>query len=736
MYSFDWDNDTGGYVLSTRTGRFVANEIRPVFAEELILTGLSKNFCFDPEEKRPYMWAQKNTYIYHGEKIAQLNSTQYGKPLDITCFFDGILTLSPVDVDRMVLKNLGIMRALIDDTKRRIKELFDSDINRCDKAYIAFSGGKDSMVLLHLCDDVLPMDVPVIFSDTDMELPDTYSIWEKVIQLFPNRSFIRAKAETSAISNWTLFGPPSRTIRWCCSVHKSTPALIELKKLVGKSSIRVMAFVGVRGEESISRSFYEDSSDGVKNASQMNRMPIIEWGAHELWLYIFQNRILINEAYRKGLPRVGCVMCPESSDKYVWFVDNAYPGLVDKYASVILKTGNKVFRNEEEKREYIALQGWQARKSGITLNETITAPIESSDGLRMKFKSSFFDEESIFTWIKPLGNVTKSSDSVGYKLQIPRMLDEGIPFSFNGSLSGGGSFEIEFRSEEERLHFIPLVRTLLRKASACVACRSCEAECIHGAISCIRGRIVIDEERCVHCKQCYENIDMGCWRFKSMYKSENEQKNQITSINRYNNFGLREKDQYLWVSTLVEMGDTFFPWNENHPLGKKMVEAASAWFQQSELISSKSRKPTKLVELFERNGGDSSIGWEFIWIALSNNSIIVKWLITHMDIDVSYSSDRIADMLRADYPELSDATIRGGLAALKDMVSKSPIGGENGFIQYEIKGKSIISMKRIAKRVHPLSLLYGMYLAARLSDSSTFTVTGLMDADINSSYIS
>ena len=154
----------------------------------------------------------------------------------------------------------------------------EADIDRCDKVYIAFSGGKDSVALLHLCNEVLPHDVPVIFSDTDMELPDTYEIWDEVQKNYPKRTFIRAKANTKALDNWSLFGPPSRTIRWCCSVHKSTPALNQLKKMLGKSSVRVMAFVGVRGEESISRSFYEDSSNGVKNASQMNRMlRLLRW---------------------------------------------------------------------------------------------------------------------------------------------------------------------------------------------------------------------------------------------------------------------------------------------------------------------------------------------------------------------------------------------------------------------------------------------------------------------------
>ena len=38
MYSYVWDEATRGYLLTTQTGRFVANEIRHVFAPELSLT--------------------------------------------------------------------------------------------------------------------------------------------------------------------------------------------------------------------------------------------------------------------------------------------------------------------------------------------------------------------------------------------------------------------------------------------------------------------------------------------------------------------------------------------------------------------------------------------------------------------------------------------------------------------------------------------------------------------------
>ena len=59
MYSFKWDQNTRGYLLTTQTGKSVASEIRPVFAEELSLTGLDARLAFDPAERRPLLWAKQ-----------------------------------------------------------------------------------------------------------------------------------------------------------------------------------------------------------------------------------------------------------------------------------------------------------------------------------------------------------------------------------------------------------------------------------------------------------------------------------------------------------------------------------------------------------------------------------------------------------------------------------------------------------------------------------------------------
>lgn len=128
MYSYEWDITTRGYMLTTQTGRFVANEIRPVFATELSLTGLGKRFEYDRRETRPLLWAQKNVYLYCGEKVAQLNNTHYGKPLSPEFFFTEKLKLEPVDIDAMVAANSPIMDIVVADAKRRTKELYDTDV--------------------------------------------------------------------------------------------------------------------------------------------------------------------------------------------------------------------------------------------------------------------------------------------------------------------------------------------------------------------------------------------------------------------------------------------------------------------------------------------------------------------------------------------------------------------------------------------------------------------------------
>ena len=762
MYSYEWDPKTRGYILTTRAGKYIANEIRPVFAEELVLTGMDRKFTFDRTETYPLMWAQKNNYFYMGEKVAQANGVRFGKPIEIEYFFDKRMKLQAVDVDAMVEKNAQIMTLVVADAKRRVKEMYDATVNRSDVAYIAFSGGKDSVVTLDICHQTLPLSVPVIYSDTDMELPASVDyVWPKVQKRYPDREFVKVKADTSALDNWEVFGPPSRTIRWCCSVHKTTPAILYLKKRLNIDRVKATAFLGVRSEESLSRSNYDDISIGVKNASQTNCMPILEWGAHELWLYVFANDLTVNPVYRSGLTRVGCIMCPESSEKYVWFMRNLYPCELERFSKIILKTSNKEFRCKKDEIEYIGSLNWQARQSGIVFKEPLSMPVEYSEERCTRFKSLHYDRKMLLEWIKTTGTIRsiREHGKVDFNIILDMNLSiagkkrvyNNVVFSFElKSYREDGVVTFEFPDKKAQEELLPSIRQFLKKAISCVGCGTCEAECLFGAITTLPNkRIEINSRKCVHCRNCYE-ISKACWRFRSMAVPVTSKSSGV-GINSYKNFGLRENEEYNWLSKLVELREIFFPWTPEHQLGKKMVEAARLWFAQAELIDS-ARNPKKLVELFRSQGSNSVLGWELIWFALVNNALLMKWFVLDVEIGNSYTQEDLTTKLSNYFPSFGASTIDGGMAALKDTLTKSPLGQIVSLDELQTKGKEISDESAVAligqkgrqvktfsrrpKNIRPLTLLYSLYFIARNTERSAFTVREMLTSDKDSPFVS
>jgi 3'-phosphoadenosine 5'-phosphosulfate sulfotransferase (PAPS reductase)/FAD synthetase/ferredoxin len=583
--------------------------------------------------------------------------------------------------------------------------------------------------LLDICHRVLPLSVPVVFSDTDMELPDTYKVVEEIKSHYPDREFITAKAETSALENWRVFGPPSRTIRWCCSVHKSTPAIMFLKKKLRKSAIKVMAFVGVRGDESYSRSFYEDATDGAKNASQLNRMPILDWGAHELWLYIFANDLIINCAYKKGLTRVGCLMCPESSEGHISLAREMFPREIKHFKDIIVRTSSKSLLSTSDKDEFVG-DGWQARKSGVVLRDTITNPLEESTECKTTFQSPHFQKSLFYEWVKTVGTVVRERGTDREYLKLPHTLDEGIRFTYYAPYTGGGRVAFEFSAADEQAKMLPILRSFLKKVSACIACRCCEAECAVGAISVKNGKLRVDGAKCTKCRKCYD-IDNSCWRYFSMRVPEKSQ-SKMVKIHSYKTFGLQESYVYAFVG----LRERFFPWYDGHPLGKNMVQAARNWFSEASLTKENWHTPTALLTLFEKQGCNSPLAWDFVWISLANKSVLVKWFVTETTINEANTSDKLSQILNDNFPELTDSVVKGGLQSLKNMVKNSPIGGESAVTHFECKGNTILSITRKAKDVQPLTILYGLYLIADLAERGSFTVRELLTADVDSAFVS
>ena len=235
-------------------------------------------------------------------------------------------------------------------TKNRIRWW----LNEYD-AYVSFSGGKDSTVLLHIARQVQP-DIPAVFVDTGLEYPEIRNFvktWENVTWLKPEMNFRKVietygyplisknvsraihdvkklgnncwfarafNGEETGLYNYQkykyLIDSPFKISNQCCDVMKKKP-LKKYSKLTNQKPI-----IATMATESLQRrNAWLKNGCNAFNCKNPTSQPMSFWTEQDVLRYLKQFNIPYASVYgdivedengklhTTGCDRTGCVFC-------------------------------------------------------------------------------------------------------------------------------------------------------------------------------------------------------------------------------------------------------------------------------------------------------------------------------------------------------------------------------------------------------------------------------------------
>ena len=467
MYGYEWTGQNGIYRLSVNSK--IEKEIRPVFKEELDYFGFNEHWTY-PDTDAPLLWAEGiRRYILNGTCVAEATGGGFYTKPTIKIYTEG-LNLEPIDVDALWKENERLMLGLEKTSMDFIRKTHDKYEKQGMAFAVAFSGGKDSLVLLDLVSRTLsPDEFSVVFSNTGMELSTTIQSVEKAKKHWPSLKFYEAKSHLKPTDSWEEFGPPGRRMRWCCAVHKSVPTILLLRELTGNYNIKVVVFDGVRAEESAARADRDEISVGAKNINQINCSPILKWGTSELFIYLLHNGILFNEAYRKGLFRVGCIVCPMSSAWWDGIVNDCYP---DEMRELLSNVENyaRATKPDSEVKKFIEQGGWKARMGGRGLQNGGNRVVEkiADDKISFSFVSKRQNWLQVCSILGPI--VYRDND-------IYTQLIDKQEFQFQ--ISGETKPVVTYWPYSKMDRFVlSHLRGIANKTAYCFGCKACAVKVI------------------------------------------------------------------------------------------------------------------------------------------------------------------------------------------------------------------------------------------------------------------
>lgn len=194
---------------------------------------------------------------------------------------------------------------------------------------VTYSGGKDSQVLITLAERA-GIDFEVVNSHTTADAPETVYFIREQFKRMEERgikcSIVMPRYKDKPVSMWTLIPqimvPPTRLMRYCCSVLKETSGKNRFiatgvrwaESTSRKNNRGVMEFNHRNKEKRITMMSDNDEKrqlfETCNLKGKMTVNPIVDWSDDDVWDYTHSEHLPVNPLYCEWQKRVGCIGCP------------------------------------------------------------------------------------------------------------------------------------------------------------------------------------------------------------------------------------------------------------------------------------------------------------------------------------------------------------------------------------------------------------------------------------------
>lgn len=515
--------------LCQHIGIPLSKDIRPVFPEERLLIEIVRGKPF--EFLKDSVWnGAGNRYFINGKRISfsisrlkECNTDQIRKEYNRLKRENTYLYFNN-QIEKWIQANQGRFEEIEKEAISYIKEKCHSYDRR--DLLVSFSGGKDSTVTSDLVLRALnTAQIAHIFGDTTLEFPETLSYVKRFREEHPKTLIMTAEnREKNFMELCRLIGPPSRVMRWCCTIFK-TGAITQKIQAMFREKAHIVTFYGIRRSESVNRRKYERESDSPKITKQTVISPIIDWYDSDIWLYLLTRKLDFNGAYRLGYTRVGCWCCPNNS---LWSEFLSRVHMAEQYQGfhkLLVEFAMQIGKPDPE--QYVDGGFWKARQGGNGIayakKSVISFEACAVEEHTFRYQLQRPISEELYELFKPFGtlNFLLGNARLG---EVYILNCAGEPVLKLTGRKGNELLKITiykktiagakgWKAAEER------VKCQITKYQMCMGCKACVSICRHNAIRINYGeegqiRYQIDDQKCVRCGECVRHFIAGCYMRK------------------------------------------------------------------------------------------------------------------------------------------------------------------------------------------------------------------------------